>query len=169
MGCSKNYAFKIFRFCQNFTAIHQYSSSTTLWGVPYSIIVGFGYGDKVGVVECYFIIPYATPHRMILLLYAPQTNPDSQRRTAPTLELLSSAVSSVDVTSPIQRSQHRKQFWRRVDHKKTCSIKLKNKNRMAKIEQHKTILIGLVGWAAILSVGSCLKLSNIAFSSRFNV
>ena len=132
MGCSKNYAFKSFRFCQNFTAIHQYSSSTTLWGVTYSIIVGFGYGDKVGVVECYFIIPYATPHRMILLLYAPQTNPDSQRRTAPTLELLSRAVSSVGVTSPIQRSQHRKQFWRRVDHKKNVQHQIEKQKSNGK-------------------------------------
>ena len=52
---------------------------------------------------------------------SPQTNPDSWPRSALTLELLSRAASSVGVTSPFQRSQHRKQFWRRVDHKKVLT------------------------------------------------
>ena len=41
---------------------------------------------------------------------APQTNPDSQPRSEPAPELYSRAASSVGVTSPFQRSQHRKQF-----------------------------------------------------------
>ena len=46
---------------------------------------------------------------------APQTNLDTQPRTEPALELHSRAASSVGVTSPFQQSEHRKQFWRRVD------------------------------------------------------
>ena len=40
-------------------------------------------------------------------------------RSEPTLELYSRAASSVGITSPFQRSQHRKQFWRRLDPKKS--------------------------------------------------
>ena len=50
---------------------------------------------------------------------APQTNPDSWPRSEPALELHSRAMSSVGLTSPFQRSQHRKQFWRKaVNNKK---------------------------------------------------
>ena len=48
---------------------------------------------------------------------APQTNSDSWPRSAPALELLSRAASSVGVTSPFQWSQRRKQLWRRADQK----------------------------------------------------
>ena len=44
--------------------------------------------------------------------------PDTRPRSEPTLELHSRAASSVGVTSPFQRSQHRKQFRRRADKKK---------------------------------------------------
>ena len=50
---------------------------------------------------------------------APQTNQDSGPKSVPTLELHSWAASSVGITSPFQRSQHRKQFQRKVDNKKT--------------------------------------------------
>ena len=49
---------------------------------------------------------------------APQTNPDSPPRSEPALGLHSRAASSVGVTSLFQRSQHRKPFRRRADHKK---------------------------------------------------
>ena len=48
---------------------------------------------------------------------APQTNPDTWPRSEPTLELHSRAASSVGITSPFQRSQHRKQFQRKADKK----------------------------------------------------
>ena len=48
---------------------------------------------------------------------APQTNPDSHPRSEPALELHSRAASSVGITSPFQRSQHRKQFRRKADKK----------------------------------------------------
>ena len=48
---------------------------------------------------------------------APQTNLDSQPRSVPALELHSRAASSVGITSPFQRSQHRKQFRRKADKK----------------------------------------------------
>ena len=54
---------------------------------------------------------------------APQTNPDSRPRSAPALDLLSRAASNVGVMLPLQRSQHRKQFRRRVEHKKNCATK----------------------------------------------
>ena len=44
-----------------------------------------------------------------------QLNPDSLTRLEPALELHSRAASSVGVTSPFQRSQHRKQFRRREE------------------------------------------------------
>ena len=50
---------------------------------------------------------------------APQTNLDSRPRSEPALELHSRAVSSEGVMSPFQRSQHRKQFRRKADNKKT--------------------------------------------------
>ena len=46
------------------------------------------------------------------------TSEPNYPRSAPTLELHSRTVSNVSVTSPFQRSQHRKQFWRKVNHKK---------------------------------------------------
>ena len=46
---------------------------------------------------------------------APQTNPDSRPRSAPSLKLLSRATSSVGITSLFQRSQQWKQFWRKAD------------------------------------------------------
>ena len=52
-----------------------------------------------------------------------QSRLTTQIRTC--LRLHSRAASSVGVTSPFQRSQHRKQFWRRADHKKTKNILLK--------------------------------------------
>ena len=42
----------------------------------------------------------------------PQTNPDTQPRSEPALELHSRAASSVGITSLLQRSQHKKQFRR---------------------------------------------------------
>ena len=54
----------------------------------------------------------------ILNKKAPQTNPDSQYRSAPALELHSRAASSVSVMSPFQQFQHRKQFRRKADQKK---------------------------------------------------
>ena len=59
---------------------------------------------------------------------APQTNPDSWPRSEPAPELHSRAASSIGIKSPFQQSQHRKQFWRRVDHKKTVSLSPKDKN-----------------------------------------
>ena len=56
---------------------------------------------------------------------APQTNPDSQPRSELTLELHSRATSSVGVMSAFQRSQHRKQFWRKADNKKTVLTSFK--------------------------------------------
>ena len=46
---------------------------------------------------------------------APQTNPDTCPRSEPALELHSKATSSVGITSPFQRSQHRKQFKTKAD------------------------------------------------------
>ena len=43
------------------------------------------------------------------------TNRDSRPRSAPTLELHSRAASSVGITSPLQRSRHRKQFQRKAN------------------------------------------------------
>ena len=48
----------------------------------------------------------------VLQYIAPQTNPDSQQRSKPALELHSRATSSLGITSPFQQSQHRKQFWK---------------------------------------------------------
>ena len=71
-------------------------------------------------------VNYAFPQRTVdqtplvenlCLDKSPQTNPDSQPRSAPALELLSSAESSVGVTSPFQRSQHREQYRRKADKK----------------------------------------------------
>ena len=52
----------------------------------------------------------------------PQTNPDSQPRSVPALELHSRAASSVGVMTPFQRSQHRKQFRRKADKKNRLTI-----------------------------------------------
>ena len=52
------------------------------------------------------------------IIITPQTNPDSQPRSEPALELQSRAASKVGDTSPFQWSQYRKQFLRKADHKK---------------------------------------------------
>ena len=58
---------------------------------------------------------------ILVINKAPQTNPDSRLRSAPALELHSTAESSVGITSPFQRSRHRKQFRRKADKKKLVS------------------------------------------------
>ena len=48
-------------------------------------------------------------------------NPDSRPGSVPALQLHSRAASSVGVTLPFQQSQHRKQFRRKADNKKSAS------------------------------------------------
>ena len=60
---------------------------------------------------------------------APQTNPALQPRSEPALELHSKAASNVDITSPLQWSQHRKQFMRRKAEKNDKNI-ISNKHKI---------------------------------------
>ena len=53
-----------------------------------------------------------------------------QLRSEPALELHSRATSSVGITSPFQRSQHRKQFRRKADKKKIFRVFLPMNGRL---------------------------------------
>ena len=72
----------------------------------------------VGYSNCRIKASASTWERRNPIVKALQPNPDSQPRSEPALKLHSRAASSVGVMSPLQWSQHRKQFQRRADIKK---------------------------------------------------
>ena len=85
-------------------------------------IIGSGNIDFIYVNQIDYIIDslsryqnWITLNRWIINLNHPFTDNYWGKPTRPTLELHSRAASSVGITSPLQRSQHRKQFLRKAE------------------------------------------------------